>query len=386
MQADLRDSSRSTAPSRAVPARGADARDRPSGALFPDAPVHTLVDFFPDDYRRRLGPRDIHPSFLQRLPFARKSFRRYLPLFPTAIESLDVRHYDIVVSTSHAVAKGARTRPGQLHVCYCFSPMRYAWDLREQYLAQVGFDTGVKSAITRRMLDRLAAWDLASSGRVQHFVGISDHIADRIRRCYGRDADVIYPPVTIPRDVPAVPREDGLYVTVSRLVPYKRIDVIAEAFRGLPGRRLVVVGEGPERARVQSAAGGNVVLAGQLGDAERDALLARAQAFMFAAEEDFGIAPIEAQAFGTPVIGFRKGGLVETVAGLEHDAPTGVLFDAQTPEAIAHAVQQFEAHRDRITSAACRSNAERFSAERFRREFGDYVNERYRAFAGRLST
>ena len=348
--------------------------------LYPDAPVYTLVDFFPDAYRARLGPRPIRASFLQRMPFARTSFRRYLPLFPRAVESLDVSAFDTVISTSHAVAKGVRTHSRQLHVCYCFSPMRYAWDLREQYLAQVGFDRGLRSAVARRVLDRLAAWDAASSARVQAFVAISRHIADRIRRVYGREADVIYPPVNVPTTTATGRRRDGLYVTVSRLVPYKFVDVIASAFRALPDRQLVIVGEGPERARIEAAAAPNVTLAGHLDDRARDAMLAQAQAFVYAAEEDFGIAPIEAQAFGTPVIGFRKGGLSETIVDVGADAPTGVLFDAQTPTAIADAIRTFEAQRARFSDDACRANAQRFAAPRFRDEFAAYVARTYAAF------
>lgn len=349
-------------------------------ALYPGAPVFTLVDFFPDAYRTRLGATDIRSSFVQRLPFARSSFRHYLPLFPRAIESLDVGAFDIVVSSSHAVAKGVRTHAGQLHVCYCYSPMRYAWDLRDQYLRQVGLHGGVRSWFAHRMLDRLAAWDLRTSERVDEFVAISQHIAGRIARCYGRTSQVIYPPVALPERTVERPRRDGLYVTVSRLVPYKRIDAIAAAFRQLPDRRLVIVGEGPERERVAAQAAPNVTLAGLVDDAQRDVLLAEAQAFVFAADEDFGIAPIEAHAHGTPVIAYRRGGLTETVAGLDEDAPTGVFFDEQTPDAIARAVRLFERNRQRIGAAACRDNAQRFSAPRFRDEFSRFLAKRYTLF------
>lgn len=348
--------------------------------LWPEAPVFTLVDFFDDAMHARLGARDIRPSFIQGLPFARTRFRRYLPLFPRAVERFDVAAFDVVVSVSHAVAKGARTHPGQLNLCYCLSPMRYAWDLREQYLDQVGLGGGPGGVLVNRILDRIAAWDVRASARVDEFIAISHHIADRIRRSYAREASVLYPPVNVGPPPPAVPREAGLYVTVSRLVPYKRIDLIAAAFRDLPGRTLVIVGEGPERDRVAREAGPNVRLAGLLDDAGRDRLLARAQAFLFAADEDFGIAPLEAHAFGTPVIGFRRGGLTETVRGLEADHPTGVFFDEQTPQAIVRAVLDFEAHRSRIVAAACRENAEKFAAPRFRAEFAAHVEARWSDF------
>lgn len=348
--------------------------------LFPGAPLFTLVDFLPAGLRDRLGPREIRSSFVQRLPRARTSFRRYLPLFPRAIESLDVSAFDLVVSCSHAVAKGVKTHAGQLHICYCLSPMRYAWDLREQYLGQVGLGHGLRGRIARHVLDRLAAWDREASSRVDAFVAISRHIAARIARCYDRDSHVIYPPVNVPALWDSGPRRTGMYVTVSRLVPYKRIDVIAAAFRGLPDRELVIVGDGPERKRVAAAAGPNVRLLGQLPDARRDEMLAQAQAFVFAADEDFGIAPIEAQSFGTPVIAYRSGGVAETIAGLESRRPTGVLFDHPTPGAIAAAVREFERNVARIDPYACRENAQRFSLQRFRDEFSAFVADRYRAF------
>jgi len=351
-------------------------------ALYPDAELFALVDFLPPALRERIGGRRARTSFLQRLPFARRHFRKFLPLFPRAIESLDVAGFDLVISTSHAVAKGVRTHRGQLHVCYCLSPIRYAWDLRDQYLAQVGLDRGPAGWLAGRVLDRIAAWDRRTCDRVDDFVAISQHIRERIARCYGREAAVIYPPVTLP-PFDGRPGKRERYVTVSRLVPYKRIDVLAAAFARLPGRELVIVGEGPERARIAAAAGPNVRLVGQVDDAERDAILRDARAFLFAAEEDFGIAPLEAQAAGVPVIAYGRGGATETIRGLDAPEPTGVFFDAQTPEAIADAVLRFEANEAAFDAAACRRNAERFGVERFRREFADHVAARYEAFRGR---
>jgi glycosyltransferase involved in cell wall biosynthesis len=216
-------------------------------ALFPDADLYTLVDFMTPEYRARLRPRRTHTSFIQRLPFARTAFRRYLPLFPRAIEQFDLSAYDLVISSSHAVAKGARTTPAQLHICYCYTPMRYAWDLHDQYLRQVGLDKGILGGLVRGSLARLRRWDRAASERVGHFVAISDAIAQRIRRCYGRGSTVIYPPVALPAQ--SAGRRDTAYVTVSRC-PYKRVDLIVAAFRLLPDRRLVVIGDGPERDRI----------------------------------------------------------------------------------------------------------------------------------------
>jgi glycosyltransferase involved in cell wall biosynthesis len=343
--------------------------------IYPDADLFALVDFLSQADRGPLNGKRATTSFLQRVPFARAGFRMLLPLFPSAVESLDVSAYDLVISSSHAVAKGVRTRPGQVHICYCYTPMRYAWDLRDQYLAQTGLDRGLRGFIAKRMLARLRAWDRAASGRVDHFVAISNYIAERIRRSYGRDSSVIYPPVAVEPVEPTPPRA-AHYVTVSQLVPYKRIDLIVDAFRLLPERELVVIGEGPERVRIAAIAPRNVRMLGRVGDAERNRWLAGARAFVFAAEEDFGIAPLEAQALGTPVIAYAGGAASETVRGLDASAPTGVLYDEQSAEAIAKAVAEFEHNESRIAANACRENARRFDAGRFRREFRDFVEAR----------
>jgi glycosyltransferase involved in cell wall biosynthesis len=350
--------------------------------IYPGADLHALVDFLPDADRPRLGGRHATTTFLQRLPFAKSSFRLWLPLFPRAIESLDVEGYDLVLSSSHAVAKGVRTHPLQLHVCYCYTPMRYAWDLREQYLRQTRLDRGLRGAAIDAMLGHLRNWDRAASARVDAFVAISAHIADRIRRCYARDAAVIYPPVPLPAPVQASPAREDVYVTVSHLVPYKRVDLLVEAFRRMPSRTLVVVGAGPMRARLAPSAPPNVRFLGRVDDAERDAWLARARAFVFAAEEDFGIAPLEAQAHGTPVVAYAGGAARETIRDLDEARPTGVLFAEQRAEAIVAAIERFEQNADAIAPGACRDNARRFSAERFRRELGDFVSARLAERAG----
>ncbi|MDQ6619126.1 MAG: glycosyltransferase [Pseudomonadota bacterium] len=344
--------------------------------LFPDADLYALVDFMSDEDRKRLNGRRASTTFLQHLPFARRHFRALLPLFPRAIESLDMSSFDVIISSSHAVAKGVRTRADQLHICYCYTPMRYAWDLREQYLEQTGLVRGVRGLAAKHVLDRLRVWDERTAHRVTEFIAISHHVADRIRRCYGRTSTVIYPPVTLRPTI--APDRGPVYVTVSQLVPYKRVDLIVAAFAQLPDRELVVIGEGPERSRIQATASSNVRLLGRIPDDERDAWLSQARAFVFAAEEDFGIAPLEAQAMGTPVIAFRKGGSLETINDLDSPEPTGVLFEAQTAAGIVEAIHTFEANRDRIDPDACRRNAARFAAPRFRREFMEFVDERLR--------
>ena len=298
---------------------------------------------------------------------------------PLAVEQLDMRGYDLVISSCHAVSKAVLTGPDQLHVCMCYSPPRYAWDLQTQYLRQSGLDHGVRGWMARRTLHRLRVADLRASAGVDYYVAISHYIARRIRKCYRRDATVIYPPVEFPPPLPDLVRGND-YVTVSRLVPYKRVDLLIEAFRALPERTLHVVGDGPELHRLTALAGANVRLHGNLKDTERDRLLDGAAAFVFAAEEDFGIAPLEAQARGMPVIAFARGGTGETISGLERDAPTGVLFETQDAAAIAAAVLAFESNRERILPQACRANAQRFSPERFRTEVGAFIQSAWRDF------
>lgn len=226
---------------------------------YPQADLYSLVDFFPQALRERLAGKRARSTFLQHVPGARRHFRLLLPLFPRAIESLDVGAYDLVLSSSHAVAKGVRTAPSQLHVCYCHTPMRYAWDLRDQYLRQRGLASGIRGALANRMLDRVRDWDRRSSSRVTRFIANSAFVRDRIARCYDRDATVIHPPVDTEFFTPGASTEPrDYYFAASRWVPYKRMDLIAAAFRALPQRRLIVAGEGPEAARVRAAAGANV--------------------------------------------------------------------------------------------------------------------------------
>jgi glycosyltransferase involved in cell wall biosynthesis len=341
--------------------------------IYPDADLYAVVDFFTEAHRRRLGARPIRTSFIQRLPFARRHFRKYLALMPLAVEQFDLSGYELVISSSHAVAKGVLTGADQLHVCLCYSPARYAWDLEQVYLASAGLDGGPLSWLARRILRRFRSWDMRAAVRVDRFVAISDYIARRIEKCYHRSADVIYPPVDVARyAVSSAPRAP-FYLTLARLVPYKRIDLLAQAFAGMPERQLVIVGDGPDRGRIAAGASANVTLVGHIADDERDRLLASARAFIIVAEEDFGIAPLEAQACGTPVIAYSRGGVAETVRGLDSPHPTGAFFGEQSVASIREAVTAFEQSADRITARACRVNAERFAPEIFRRRFADYV-------------
>ena len=357
--------------------------------IFPDATVFTMIDKMPSDDRDFLGITSTRTSFLDRLPRIASVYRRMLPLFPVAISSLDVGDFDVVVSNSHAVAKGVRTHSAQLHVCYCHSPMRYAWDLRGQYLQESNLAHGIRGFAANRLLNRLQRWDRATSARVDTFVTNSRYIAQRIERAYGRSAAVIYPPVDVDFFRADSDRRAGsgdYYFTMSRFVPYKRIDLIARAFSRLPNRRLIIAGDGPDAAKVRAAAGINVELTGHVERDRAKRLLGVARAFLFAAEEDFGIAPVEAQACGIPVIAYGRGGVLESVRGLDDPTPTGVLFDAQTEDAIVDAVLRFESEAARLDPTACRANAERFAARVFREQFADLVDREWRAFQQHRAT
>jgi glycosyltransferase involved in cell wall biosynthesis len=354
--------------------------------IFPDATVFTLIDKMAEPDRRFVGVSRTRTTFLDRVPGVASSYRRLLPLFPVAMSSLDLGEFDVVISNSHAVAKGVRTRSDQLHVCYCLSPMRYAWDLRAQYLQETGLARGIRGFAANRLLDGLQRWDRATTTRVDSFVTLSRYIADRIARAYGRPATVIHPPVDVDYfdlDNDRRPGSGDYYFTMSRFVPYKRIDLIARAFARLPDRRLVIAGTGPDDAKIRAAAGPNVELVGRVERDEARSLLGGARAFVFAAEEDFGIAPVEAQARGVPVIAYSRGGTLETVRGLDHDAPTGVFFDEQSDVAIADAVRQFESNACRIEPGVCRGNAERFAEHVFRDEFSAFVDREWRNFQPR---
>ena len=337
---------------------------------YPQADLFSIVDFIPADKRDFLQNKTCKTSFVQNLPGARKHYRQYLPLMPLAIEQLDLSGYEVIISSSHAVAKGILVSPDQLHICLCYSPIRYAWDLQHQYLKESGLDAGIKGWVARYMLHRIRLWDLRTIHGVDAFIAISHFIARRIKRVYGRDSTVIYPPVDV--DAFTVGEvKDNFYMTASRMVPYKKIDLIVKAFALMPDQRLVVIGDGPDFEKIKATATPNVTLMGYQPFEVLRNHLQKAKAFVFAAEEDFGIAPLEAQACGTPVIAYGKGGALETVIGLECQNPTGVFFREQSVQSIVEAVKSFEAHQFDINKI--RANAERFSISRFREAFSVFV-------------
>lgn len=335
-------------------------------SLYP-APIHTLVvdkggapAFFAD--------KVVRSSFLQKLPFAPQIFRYALPLFPLAIEQFDLSSYDLVLSSSYAVSKGVRTHPSQLHICYCHTPIRYAWDLMDAYTKDL---FPLKKELCKWALKRLRNWDRASSCRVDHFIANSKFVARRIEKAYGRESTVIYPPVSTHLFEVSNQREE-FYITFSRLVPYKRIDLLVDAFTHLPGKKLIVIGSGPEMGALKKRAPRNVEILGYQPLSFIQHILPRAKAFLFAAEEDFGIAPVEAAAAGVPVIALARGGALESV----QEGVTGLFFAEQTLSSLLTAIHDFEKREEQFDRVRIKALAERFSRVRFNREFKEFVTEK----------
>lgn len=349
--------------------------------LFPQADVFAIYAD-PDMVARTafLQGRHVRTTFVQHLPKAKTAFRSYLPLMPLAVEQLDLSGYDLIISSAHAVAKGVLTGPDQLHISYVHSPIRYAWDLQNQYLRESGLERGFKGWLAKWMLHKIRLWDYRTAAGVDHFVANSRFISRRIHKVYGRSADVIYPPVDVEAFELCADKED-YYLTASRLVPYKRMDLIVQAFAQMPDKRLVVIGDGPEMPKLKAAAAPNIELLGYQEFPVLKHHLQRARAFVFAAEEDFGITPVEAQACGTPVIAFGRGGALETVVMSPDPAQaTGVFFPEQTVESLVEAVRVFESHPEGFRPEVCRRHAERFSVDQFRQSFSAYVTARVTEF------
>jgi glycosyltransferase involved in cell wall biosynthesis len=346
--------------------------------LAPLADVFTLVDFLPEPDRAQLGlqGRRVTPSWIQRSPGAQRHFRKWLPLLPHAIERFDLSGYDVVLSSSHAFAKGVRKHPSATHVCYCYTPMRYAWAMTEEYLTAAGPLARLGAPLARAAAGALRRWDRRNSARVDAFAACSRSIQERIQSAYSRPSTVIYPPVDVSGFQSMAPsQKQAHYITVARLVPYKRVDLIIDAFRELREARLIVIGTGPEHEKLQRTAPPNVHLAGFLPTHQVQQAVAEARAFIFAADEDFGIAPVEAQAAGTPVIALGRGGTAETVVDIKHSAtPTGVLFAEQSIASLVAAIKTFERHATAFTADHCQANAWRFRPDVFRHEYAAFVN------------
>lgn len=338
-----------------------------------DADPYALIDFESTNPESYLFQRQIGTTFLQYFPGARGGVQKYLPLLPLAIEQLDLRPYDVILSSSHAVAKGVLTGPHQLHICYCHTPMRYAWDLTFDYLRSSALGRGVLGWATRWLLHYLRQWDVLSANRVDYFIANSQNTARRIWRYYRRPATVIYPPVHTER-FPFQAQKQDFYLTVSRLVSYKKTSLIVRAFNQ-SGRSLVVIGSGPELQELRKIAKPNIQILGWQPDAVVAKYMAEAKAFVYAAHEDFGIAPVEAQACGTPVIAYGAGGALETVRDVRQysDTATGVLFSTQSEVALIEAVEYFETHAQAFNPEVVRSHALTFDAKAFARQYLSFV-------------
>jgi glycosyltransferase involved in cell wall biosynthesis len=344
------------------------------GNIWGKIDYFSLIDFLDKKDRNFiLKGKTATTTYIQKFPTAKKNHRKFLQFFPKAIESFNLNDYDVVISSSSSIAKGVLTNQNQLHICYCHSPMRYAWNLYHEYLEDKNLTTGLKGWYAKYILHKLRVWDVISTNRVDYFVANSNYIAQRIKKIYNRDATVIYPPVDV-QNFQLEENKENYYVAASRLVPYKKIHLIVEAFNKMPSKKLKVIGEGPELSKIVKLANSNVEVLGKKNQSDMVKILQKSKALVFAADEDFGILPVEAQSCGTPVIALNKGGLKETVV----DNETGVFFEKQKAADIVEAVNRFETLK--FDAKIIRKNAERFSKERFEKEFKEFVEQKIKDF------
>ena len=343
--------------------------------VWDDFEVYSLIDYLSDEDRKSiLKGKKAHTSFVQNLPFAEKKYRNYLPFFPLAIEQFDLSKYDVVLSSSHAVAKGVLTHSNQLHISYVHTPVRYAWDLYHQYLKESGLETGIKGKLAKYFLHKIRIWDMSTVNRVDYYIANSQYIARRIKKVYGKDSTVIYPPVDVEK-FKLYENKEEFYLTASRMVPYKKIDLIVETF-SKTNKKLIVIGTGPDMEKIKSFAGDNIEFLGFASDEVLLDYMQKAKAFVFAAEEDFGIVPVEAQACGTPVICLGKGGTKETVI----DGITGIHFEEQTVNSLLEAIEKLESNYESFDFKKVREHSLKFSKERFEKEIKKFVDEKYEIF------
>ncbi|MBT8145288.1 MAG: glycosyltransferase family 4 protein [Gammaproteobacteria bacterium] len=337
---------------------------------YPDADIFSLLDVVPQDQRGFLRGKTPKTSFLQKIPFISHLYRKLIFLMPLAIEQFDLSDYDLIISSSYCVAKGVLSGPNQVHVCYCHSPMRYTWDHYHEYLKELNLQTGPISWFARWQLHRIRTWDVRSSNTVDRFIANSSFVQARIEKFYRRKSSLIFPPVDTSLFQLQADKED-FYVTAGRFVPFKRLDLAVEAFAEMPTKKLIVVGDGPEMAKLKSKAGKNVEFVGFQPPEVMRSYLSRAKAFIFPSEEDFGIVPVEAQACGTPVIAFGSGGALETVVGLDtpgafNKAPTGMFFNHQTATSLRACIEKFEKSQHQFSAAAISAHASNFNIETFK--------------------
>ena len=343
--------------------------------IWNDFDLYSLVSYPDSEIKSKvLKNRPVNTSFIQNLPWSEKKFRNYLPFFPLAVEQFDLIGYDLVLSSSHAVAKGVLTTQNQLHICYCHTPIRYAWDLYHEYLRNAGLEKGFKAFLAKRTLHKIRQWDLISCNRVDHFIANSKYIAGRIKKTYNRESEVIYPPVDT-HLFPLETNKEEFYLTASRFVPYKKVELIVEAFSQMPDKKLLVLGDGPNKKLVESKAAKNIELLGYLPSDKLNYYMRKAKAFVFAAEEDFGITVVEAESCGTPVIALNKGGTAETVI----DGFNGIHFKEQNPVAIADAVKRFE-QIGTFDYVKINQFAQQFSRKVFEEKIKTFIEDKYSLF------
>lgn len=336
--------------------------------IYPNADIFSLVDFLNDKDRKNiLNGKFAKTSFIQNLPFSKKHFRNYLPLFPKAIETFDLNSYDLVISSSWAVAKGVKTTNSQLHICYCYTPIRYAWDLYEEYTSSL---KQPKKFLVEQTLKYIRKWDIETLDRVNYFIADSKFVSDRIVKTYKKDSLVIYPPVNTDKFILEENKEE-FYLTACRLVPYKKTKLIVEAFNEMKDKKLLVIGDGEDYESIKKIAKENITLLGYQEFEEMIKYMQKAKAFVYAAIEDFGIVPIEAMSCGTPVIALDDGGTAETVV----DGLTGVHFKKQTKEDIIDAVRRFENMDFDYKNISLFT--QNYSEERFKNEFELFVNNKF---------
>ena len=333
-------------------------------ASVPDADVYAIVDFLSSLQRQALGLGQINTSFIQRLPLAKSYYWYYAPLMALAVEQFDLSKYDLVISSSYAFAKGVIVGPEQLHISYVHSPLRFVWDLQSYYFDRFGWRVGIKRLMASIAFHYLRYWDIRTANSPDLMICPSDFIRRRIYRAYRRPSIVVYPPIDTQR-FSFQSRKENYYLTGSFMNPFKALDVIVEAFRESPERRLIVIGSGPDSDRIKAKAGPNVQFVGRVSDEDLVHYMQSARAFLFAAPEDFGMIMAEAQSCGTPVIAYGIGGALEIIRDLSASRPTGVFFSTHSTPAILEAVELFEANSFSITPENCRQNALRFDASIF---------------------
>ncbi|MGE4547023.1 MAG: glycosyltransferase family 4 protein [Desulfurella sp.] len=338
--------------------------------LYP-SPIYTLIKNSKALKGSVFENATIYTSLIQKLPFANTKYRSYLPFFPLAVEQFDLSDYDLIISSSYAVAKGVLVRPNQTHICYCHSPIRYAWDMYFEYLKDAKLEKGFKGLIAKVVLHYIRMWDYASAQRVDYFIANSINVANRIKKFYGRDAYVIYPPVDVDNFELWEQKED-FYLTASRLVPYKKIDLIVEAFSNMPNKKLIVCGDGPQMNLIKKKAAKNIEIIGYAPFDKLKLYMQKAKAFVFAAREDFGIVPVESMSCGTPVIAYKAGGSMETVV----ENVTGIFFEEQSIKNIVEAIELFEKKQDTFDPKVIRNHALQFSKQRFREQFKSFIEEK----------